>query len=352
VDEALHEVEAMVPALLFLLAAVPLAHLLDRLGFFDAVALTIEARWAQVPVLALWVLAAMTTAVLNLDTTVVLLTPLYVRLARRSGSDPLALALIPLLLAGLASSFLPVSNLTTLIVVERLDVSVVEVVAHLALPSLVACTVGWWCYRRRHPMVVHSRAEVPPPDGRVLRVGGALVAVLLLAFVVGPLVGVDPWIPTLLADLVLVALLRHVPWRAVPLATAAVVAALGLVTSLVVSDDLLRPLLASEHPGSTALTIALGTGTSDVVNNLPAVLVAVDSAPHATWGLWGWLLGANVGSLLVPIGALANLLWWRILRTEQVPIDLRTYLRSVVPVALPALLASGATLLLLQLLFA
>ena len=41
-------------------------------------------------VLGLWLLAAATTVVLNLDTTVVLLTPLYLRLARRVGGRPAA----------------------------------------------------------------------------------------------------------------------------------------------------------------------------------------------------------------------------------------------------------------------
>ena len=103
----LHQVadnlEAMVPALLFLCAGVPLAALLDGLGFFDALAGAVEQRFAEIPVVALWVLAALTTVVLNLDTTVVLLTPLYIRLARRAGVDPFPLALVPLLLAAFVS---------------------------------------------------------------------------------------------------------------------------------------------------------------------------------------------------------------------------------------------------------
>ena len=90
-DRVAGNLESMVPALLFLLAGVPLAALLDRLGFFDALAVEVERRWERLPVVVLWILAAATTAVLNLDTTVVLLTPLYVRLARRSGIDPLPL---------------------------------------------------------------------------------------------------------------------------------------------------------------------------------------------------------------------------------------------------------------------
>ena len=119
------------PALAFLLAGVPLAALLERLGFFDAVAAAL-ARGGErdTPVAALWVLAALTTVVLNLDTTIVLLTPLYLQLARRSRVDPLPIVAIPLLLASLASSVLPISNLTTLIVVARLDVGVGEVIGH------------------------------------------------------------------------------------------------------------------------------------------------------------------------------------------------------------------------------
>ena len=65
--------------------------------------------------LGLWVLGALVTTILNLDASVVLLTPLYVRIARRCGLDPLALAFQPVLLSCLASSALPVSNLTNLI---------------------------------------------------------------------------------------------------------------------------------------------------------------------------------------------------------------------------------------------
>ena len=40
------------PALAFLLAGVPLAALLDRLGFFEAVAATVGRRDRDIPVLA------------------------------------------------------------------------------------------------------------------------------------------------------------------------------------------------------------------------------------------------------------------------------------------------------------
>lgn len=342
-QRAADNVQAMIPALLFLCAGVPLASLLDRIGFFDALAGEVERRWEVVPVGALWVLAAATTAVLNLDTTVVLLTPLSIRLARRAGADPLALAAVPLLLASLASSFLPVSNLTTLIAVDRLDLSVGDVVVHLGPPALAACTVGWFAYRRRNPRTLRA-GEVGERDGRALAVGGAVVAGLLTGFVAGPSFGVDPWVVALVADLVLVVVTRSLPWRDIPVLTAAGVAAVAALVAVLLPADLLTGLLGVDHPIVTGGTVLLGAAGANAVNNLPALLVALGGVDQMTWGMWAWLAGVNTGAALAPIGALANLLWWRILRDEGVEVSWRSYLGITVPVVIPALLAAAIAL--------
>ena len=345
-SESWDALSTMAPALLFLCAAVPLAALLDELGFFGAVAAAIERRFDQLPVVALWCLAAATTAVLNLDTTIVLLTPLYVRLARASGADPLGVALVPLLLASFASCVLPVSNLTTLLVVERLDVRPAAVLVHLAPVSLVACTVGWWSYRRRHPEALPGTSHAPI-DRRAVRIGSFVVAGLLVGFVVGPTLGIEPWFVTLVADVALVLIPRRVPWRAGPLRTARGNAALAVVVTAVVPADLLEGWLQRSSPLALAATFGAGATTANVVNNLPATFIGLDSTAAMGPGLWAWLAGVNIGAALLPIGALANLLWWRILRDEGVAIDLPIYVRAVVPVALPAVVAAAATVALL-----
>ena len=334
------------PALAFLLAGVPLAALLDRMGFFEAAASVMLGHdQTDRSVFGLWVLAAVTTAVLNLDTTVVLLTPLYLRLARRTGVEPIPLVVIPLLLASFASSVLPVSNLTTLIVVQRFDLGTLDVLAHLALPSLAATVVGWWVYRRRFPTVL-SAGSTGPPDRRALTIGGAIVAGLLVGFVLGPAVGVDAWVVALAADLVLVLVTRTLPWRAVPVATALLVAAIAAAVALVVPEDALRTPLHHSSPVAVGVLAIAAGAIANAVNNLPALLVGLDSLHHMTWGMWAWLLGVNVAAVLLPIGALANLLWLRIMRAEGVRVGLRRYLGVTLPIALPACAAAIAVLVL------
>lgn len=337
----------MAPALLFLCAGVPLAALLDRLGFFDSVAVTIERRWDHVPVSVLWWLAAATTAVLNLDTTIVLLTPLYVRLARRTDGDPLGLALIPLVLASAASSVLPVSNLTTLIAVERFDVPLGAVVARLGPVSAAACVVAWLAYRRRWPSRLASSGS-GAVDRRALVVGSTVVVGLLVGFVIGPGWGVDPWLVVLLGDLALVVVTRFVPWREVPIATALGVSLVAAAVAVLAPATTLESVLAADGPLRVGGIVIASAALANVVNNLPALLLGLDAVESMTPGAWAWLAGTNTGASLLPFGALANLLWWRIARDEGVSVDLRSYVRTVVPVALPSLLAGAAVLALLS----
>ena len=298
------------------------------------------------PVLVLWCVATLTTVVLNLDTTIVLLTPLYVRLARRTGSSPLSLALVPLLLAGLASSVLPVSNLTTLIAAAHYDLGTGDVVGRLALPSLAAVIVGWLAFARRHPRrlpIVTDRA-VDGFDARALRIGTLIVGGLLIGFVFGPSVGVAPWIVALAADVVLIGVVREVPWREVPLGTAVAVAAVGAAVAAVVPADVGDFIGRQHHPAALIPVSLAAAGASGLVNNLPALLASLGRSHRAGWGTWAWLLGVNAGAVLVPSGALANLLWLRVMATEGEPVTWRRYPAVVVPIAAPALIAAIAVL--------
>lgn len=367
-DSARHALSELGGPLAFLLAAVPLAVLLDRLGFFTTVAARITARSSSVG--GLWVLTALVTTVLNLDAAVVLLTPLYVSIARRSGRDPLLVAAQPVLLACLASSALPVSNLTNLIAAAATGAGTSDFLVHLGLPSLAATSVGWWRYRAllRRSAVTSPLATVETGDAgearRALAIGGVVVAGVLIGFTLGRGVGLEPWEVALLADAVLIgvevrtrqahddlgngAAWRAVPWGAAPVGTALVAGSLGVLAAAAVVHLPVGQLIGGTSVADLARTAGVAAAGANVVNNLPALLVALPATGRGvTPSVWAVLLGVNMGPVLVVTGSLASLLWLDALRRLGVPVRARDFSRIGVQVGLPAALGGIGTALLL-----
>jgi arsenical pump membrane protein len=337
----------LLDALLFVLAAVPLSMLLDRLGFFEEAA-RLLARGRRTAA-GLWGLSALVTAVLNLDASVVLLTPLYVRMARQSKMCERSLAFQPVLLACLASSLLPVSNLTNLIAGAHTGASPVGFLVHLGPPTVAATLVGYVCYRLVLPPGVPQATPSVAVRARPLIVGGGVVAVVLAGFVAGPSLGIKPWEVALAADVALVGLTRHLPLREVPVGTALIAAALAVLADAAVAHLDVSAAVGGQSLLASARTVGVSAVGASLVNNLPATLVALPAiGPRPDNGLWPMLLGVNIGPTFLVTGSLAGLLWldWTgRLGVRTGPAD---FSKVGLAVGLPALLVAAGVLIALQ----
>jgi arsenical pump membrane protein len=338
----LHDVlHPLLAPLAFVAVAVPLAASLDEVGVFHELA-AIAARSRHV-VGALWILAGLVVAFLNLDAAVVLLTPLYVRTALLVDVDPVALAFQPVLLASLASSVLVVSNLTNLLAASQLDLHNTDFLRHLALPALVASTVGWFGYRRVFPTRARPARSGRGPDRRALVVGLGAIALFLVLLLGGEPFGLPAWGAALATEVVLTGVNGRAPWRHVPVGTVVLAGALAVLAAGVAAE--LPRAFTSLGDGGTRGFVA-GLVSANVLNNLPAVLVGLHhvSVPARAWPL---LLGVNLGPLLLLTGSLAGLLWQAGARRAGVEIDARRYSRVGVVVGIPAMVAGALVLRLL-----
>lgn len=285
-----------------------------------------------------FLLTAATVALLNLDAAVVLLTPLAVRVARRTGRPDLPFAAVPAVLALLASSALPVSNLTNLVVVEHGGVGTFDLLAHLGLPTLAAVLVAWLRLRPQlaatptHPQPAGGGrgAEQPRPSGSQGVVAGWTLALAVVSFVVFPALGFDLWPVALAADLALLAVVRRVPWRSFPLAMVVGVPIVALAVGELV-----------DGVGTTDSVLVAGLGgavAANLVNNLPAFLGGIDLVTgDARWAL---LLGVNAGAGLLLTGSLSTLLWRRLVREQGISVTWRTWGSIAARATMPAFLAA------------
>ena len=153
--EALAEVNRLLPVVGFLAAILVLARLCDDEGLFRAVGVAMARFSAGNPkhlLSMVFVVASATTAILSLDATVVLLTPVVLATARTLAVPARPHAYATAHLANSASLLLPVSNLTNLLAFTAAGLSFLHFAAVMTLPWLAAIAVEFlvlrWLFKR------------------------------------------------------------------------------------------------------------------------------------------------------------------------------------------------------------
>ncbi len=186
------------------------------------------------------------------------------------------------------------------------------------LPALVAVLATVVSIAVLHPGVLRGRYVVPAPprprDEASVVVAGCVCLALAPLFAIG----VTPAVPAVVAAVVLVVLLAvrdsaasrdlSVPWKL----------ALG-VLALFVLVQLARDHglddLSAHRAGTGDGTVdhlrlaAVGAGAANLVNNLPAYLALRPTATDTAQRAITLLIGVNAGSIVLPWGSLATLLW-------------------------------------------
>ncbi|GCD92805.1 SLC13 family permease [Embleya hyalina] len=332
------------PVIGFLAAVLVLARLCDDEGLFHACGAWMARTAAGRPrrlLVQVFVAASGITAVLSLDTTIVLLTPVVFATAARLGAraEPHVYACTHL--ANTGSLLLPVSNLTNLLAFAASGLSFTRFAALMVLPWLVAIAAEYLVFRRFFAADLDAGAQAPPTaePREVPLFALVTVACTLAGFVLTSAVGVDPAWAALAGAVVLAAraLIRRrtTPTaivRAAAIPFLAFVLALGIVVRAVVDNGLADALgrLIPNGTGFAALLAiaALAALLANIVNNLPAVLVLLPlTAPSGPGAVLAVLLGVNLGPNLTYAGSLATLLWRRIVHEHDGEVELGRFTR-------------------------
>ncbi len=333
----------LAPTVAFLAALLVIAEHCRRAGLFDAIGALLARRAEGRPrrLLALvFAVAALVTAVLSLDATVVLLTPIVFATAGRLRMSPRPHAYACSHLANSASLLLPVSNLTNLLAFHASGLSFTRFAALMLLPTLAVLAVEWVVLSRFFAGEL-DRPRRPAPAPRdtapLPRLVLAVLGLTLAGFAAGSALGVEPVWVALAGAMVLTgaaAVRREVApaglARAAEPGFLVFVLGLGVIVAAA-SDRGLADAVAAilpEGDGLPALLLVAFAAAvlANLVNNLPATLILVPVAAAAGPApVLAVLIGVNVGPNLTYVGSLATLLWRRVLHRSDEAVELREF---------------------------
>ncbi len=354
--DARHRLAEIGPTVAFLAGILVFGHLCADAGVFDYLgslaALVSDSRPRRLLAIVV-VIASAVTAVLTLDATVVLLTPVVLTTVHRLGVPARPHAYACARLANSGSLLLPVSNLTNLLAFAASGLSFGRFAALMVLPWIVACGTEWLGLRLffRRDVPAHSEPaahpQLAPPTYALI-----VLALTVAGFVVTSSLHVAPaWAALGGCLLLLIPRVRRRDVSAVRLISAAspgfcvFVLALAVVVEAVGRHGL-RSELGRLVPSGTQFLALLGAAflaaaLANLVNNLPATLALVPLVTGQPALVLAVLLGVNVGPNLTYGGSLATLLWRRLLPAAEKPRAAEFHLLGVLTVPILLVVTTG-----------
>jgi arsenical pump membrane protein len=203
--------------------------------------------------------------------------------------------------------------------------------------------IDWWLFRASIAIVVLIRAGLFLAEGigipvEALAIGGVLLLLAVRWYRTG--VGVKD-------------VFSKTPWHILLFAFSIYVIVTGLqnagLTSFLI--HFLQPFLESGHGHAVAAVGLALTVMSNLVNNLPSVMIGTLALTEM--GLDGQtlqlaylanIIGSDIGALLTPMGTLASLIWMFLLGKNKIAFTWRQYMRTTIVVIPIALLVSLCSL--------
>lgn len=360
--DAWEQTRTLLPVVVFLALILVLAQLCADEGLFEAAGAAV-ARWCGGSpgrmLAGVFAVASVITAVLSLDATVVLLTPVVFATAARVGVRARPHVYATAHLANSASLLLPVSNLTNLLAFAASGLTFTRFAALMALPWLAAIAVEYVVFRGFFRADLASAAPsgtAPAKEPEVPVFTLVVVGLTLAGFVVTSLAGLEPAWAALAGVLVLggrALAQRRTSVRGLVSAASPLfclfVLGLGVVVKAVVENGLdagLSRLLPDGHSLPALLAVAaVAAVVANVINNLPAVLALLPLVQSGGPGpVLAVLIGVNLGPNLTYVGSLATLLWRRILHAHDARAELGRFTRLGLVTVPATLLASTLAL--------
>ncbi|NKZ04415.1 ArsB/NhaD family transporter [Actinomadura latina] len=343
-----------------LLGMMVIVSVLRRTGVFEYVAIWAAKRARGRPyrlMVMLIVLTAVASALLDNVTTVLLIVPVTFLVCERLALAPEPYLIAEVMASNIGGTATLVGDPPNIIIASRGGLSFNDFLVNLAplivVLIVVFCLLCRWLFRSAFRYDPDLAAEVMEleereaiTDRRLLAQGLGVLAVVIAAFVLHPVLHYEPSVVALLGAGLLVAAtkvtteeaLSEVEWPTLVFFAGLFVMVGGLVETGVIGDISKAAADATEGRlgGATMLLLWASAVLSAIVDNIPYVatmspIVAdlVQQHPggqgHVLW--WALALGADLGGNATAIGASANVVVLGIAARNGTPISFWRFTR-------------------------
>lgn len=293
--------------------------------------------------IALYFIVAILTVFTSNDIIVLTFTPPICIFARKAKISPIPFLIGEFVAANTWSVALIVGNPTNIYLAGSAGITFFQYLKVMILPAIAAGVTSFVVLLvifRKQLRVAPSREETssapatrickPPMIAALVTLGACIIALAVSSFI-----GAEMWLICVISAAALTLFnfgyglvieksaarvlhgLKKAPYELIPFVLSMFIAVLAL-KKCGVTDILNNALVTGEK--SDALTFGfLSALSSNFLNNIPmSVLFEKIIDGKSLYALYGAVIGSNVGAFITPVGALAGIMWTKILAGEGV----------------------------------
>ena len=320
----------------------------------------------------LYAVVSILTVFTSNDIVILTFTPIICIFCKKANVSPIPFLIGEFVAANTWSMALIVGNPTNVYLAQSANVSFTEYFKVMLLPALAAGlsafavlmlvfgkTLTKKCATGLEP-VAPDRVRVNFPS--MVAALTALIGVIV-ALALSDVIGIEMWIITVIfaAALILFNIIygaargegllralsgiKKTPWELVPFILSMFIIVLSLEKSGV-TEKIAAALVKGDKADGVSFGF-LAAGLSNLLNNIPtSVITEKIIAGKSLYATYGAVIGTNIGAFITPVGALAGIMWNKILSGYDIKLPFWKFFLYGVLVAIPALTAAAFSLFL------
>lgn len=362
-DTAINPIKILV---LFLSMTI-LSIFLDEAGFFHYLA-NATLKKAESSQFMLFTYLYLTVSVLTIftsnDIIILTFTPFICYFTKNANISAIPYLVAQFVAANTWSLMLVIGNPTNIYLATSYNISFIEYSKVMLLPTLAAgitaFLVLWLIFKKQLKKEISPSIEkIKISDKPSLIIGLIHLGLCTLLLVLSSYINIEMWPVSLgfavslfvciaVSKLiqkkklaVLVSCIKRAPWQLVPFVISMFVIVLAL-DKYAVTDDI------SGFLGTDNVIYKYGLSsfiTANLINNIPMSVLYSSIAENlplslVSRGVYGAIIGSNIGAFLTPVGALAGIMWTSLLKKHEIKYTFADFIRYGIVISVPTILAS------------
>ncbi len=340
---------------------------LDELGFFKYLALKTlkKSKSSQKKLfIYLYVMVSLLTIFTSNDIVILTFTPFICSFCKNADINPTPYIVSEFVAANTWSMLFIIGNPTNIYLASSFGMNFGEYAKYMWLPTILSGIVSfsllWLIFRKKLEKPLAECSETAEIKDKTLMYLGLIhLAVCIFLLAISDLIGLEMWFLCLIflismfVSIIIYSLIKHkkpkellftakrLPWELAPFVLGMFIIVLSLKQSGV-SESLAN--LFNVNDNLNILIYGLSSAfASNLVNNIPMSVLFSSLLPFSTNGnasMLAAVIGSNIGAFLTPVGALAGIMFSKILKNNKVKFSFVDFTKYGFLIAIPTLLAA------------